>query len=156
MKNLIIYWLTPVCRAWRKSSRSQRETEYNWHCLWKTHLSFSRSVFWGNLTLQNLKGLEELANLTVAFTFIISLWRSNEAFFNARLEHKQSSMPYLQVHWRPSKHKNIYFKNDDVKVEDKEKVKKKIYLAYCTVYANWDCIDKQLKNVLRAWWNKNE
>ena len=49
---------------------SQRETEYNWNCLWKTHFIIlnksSRPVFCGKLTWRNLKGLAELANLTVS------------------------------------------------------------------------------------------
>ena len=50
-------------------SFSQRETENNWHCLWKTHFIIlnksSRPVFGGKLTWRNFKGLAELANLTV-------------------------------------------------------------------------------------------
>ena len=42
------------------------ETGSNWHCLWKTHLSFSRPAFHGILTWWNLKVLAELANLTVS------------------------------------------------------------------------------------------
>ena len=45
---------------------SQRETGSDWHCLSKTHLSFPRPAC-GILTWRNLKGLEELANLTVKF-----------------------------------------------------------------------------------------
>ena len=45
---------------------SQRETGSDWHCLSKTHLSFPRPACW-ILTWRNLKGLAELANLTVKF-----------------------------------------------------------------------------------------
>ena len=52
-----------------KMGFSQRETGYNWHCLWKTHFIIlnksSRPVFCGKLTWWNLKGLAELPNLTV-------------------------------------------------------------------------------------------
>ena len=51
-----------------KKSFSQRETEHNWHYLWKTHFIFlnksSRPVFYGKLTWRNLKGLADLPNLS--------------------------------------------------------------------------------------------
>ena len=43
----------------------------NWHCVYEKHiLTFSRPVFCGNLAWQNLKGLVELANLTVFWNII--------------------------------------------------------------------------------------
>ena len=54
---------------------SQRETEYNWRCLLKTHFIFlkksSRPVFCGKLTWRNLKGLAELANFTVFLLLLL-------------------------------------------------------------------------------------
>ena len=51
---------------------SQRETGSDWHCLSKTHLSFPRPAC-GILTWRNLKGLAELANLTVKFE--VKFWK---------------------------------------------------------------------------------